>query len=301
MRSLRTVLLLAALAETLALSAPVARAAVPSVAVGEPHAGTPAWLLGVWTREWVHDAEGQRDDAEVYYLQVPGFFADLRIERNRPSVAPATDIAQLDAAGVDALAGSTGFAGRTMYAQEIMHWQHNFEFQPPDGSEDAGYARRAGADRMRETGLDGTYEEAWRRLDSGGGRFLVLRAPRNGGEGQLLVVVGDHFMYVRNRAAQLPQAESMRALLAAQPGAAASALDCEFSYGRIIAGGRRWLIRRSTLPWREGSELAPSVSGIAQSFMAGCAARAGNDAGWQATLNTFARRRGACASSVNRR
>lgn len=272
-------------------------AAAPALAVGEPKGGTPAWLLGVWTREWERDAQGQHDDAEVYYLQAPGYFADLRIQRNRPPAGDATAIAQLDVAGRDSLAGSLGFAGRTAYARGIMHWQHEFEFQPPDGTEDAGYARPAGPGRMRETGLDGSYVEAWRRLDDGGGRFLVLRAAGAGRERQLLVLAGDHYIYVRDREAPLPRAESMRALVAARPELAASAPDCEFSYGRIKGGEAPWQVRRSTLPWREGGTLPPALAGIAQSFMDGCSAPAGNRDGWRAVVDTYPRRAAACKAA----
>jgi hypothetical protein len=72
------------------------------------------------------------------------------------------------------------------------------------------------------------------------------------------VVVGDRFVYVRNRAKDLPQAASLEALIEtthAPRNLIMEYLDCEFSAGRVRGGSVPWEIQQSTLPWREGHHL----------------------------------------------
>jgi hypothetical protein len=65
-------------------------------------------------------------------------------------------------------------------------------------------------------------------------------------------------VYARNRARDLPKADSLTALVAAQHATRAQIieyLDCEFSYGTVRSGRIPWEIHYSTLPWREGKAL----------------------------------------------
>ena len=71
------------------------------------------------------------------------------------------------------------------------------------------------------------------------GRFLALSEERDGRLRRLLVLAGDHFLYVRNRERDLPAAESIDALVRTTNATRAQViafLDCEFSYGRVRGG-----------------------------------------------------------------
>jgi len=74
----------------------------------------------------------------------------------------------------------------------------------------------------------------------------------------LLLVVGDYFVFVRNRIRDLPSAASLDSLIASTHPSRAQIiayLDCDFSFGRVRGGPMVWEIQRSTLPWREGHRL----------------------------------------------
>ena len=111
---------------------------------------------------------------------------------------------------------------------------------------------------MHEHGLDGSYIESWRSTTGGNGHFLVIRVTHTGRLLRTLVVVGNQFVYVRNRAIDLPAAASFEALFDFTKASRAQIeqyLDCEFSVGRVRDGSVPWEIERSTLPWREGRHL----------------------------------------------
>ena len=52
-------------------------------------------------------------------------------------------------------------------------------------------------------------------LATGEGRFLVIRTERAGRPARILLMAGDHFLFVRNRPKDLPEADSLDALIAA--------------------------------------------------------------------------------------
>jgi len=117
------------------------------------------------------------------------------------------------------------------------------------------------------------YVERWERLPGSGEgqeRYLALhRAPEagaraGGGREALLVVAGDHFLRVVQRAEPLPNFEGSKATPntasladgARQRGdqkLAASLISVDAAYGRISERG--WVVELATLPWREGREL----------------------------------------------
>ena len=75
-------------------------------------------------------------------------------------------------------------------AGTVATWQHDIQFQPPDGTPDKGRLEQIPPDRMQERGLDGSYIESWRWLTDGRGRFLVIRVQHSGRLLRTLVVVG---------------------------------------------------------------------------------------------------------------
>lgn len=233
--------------------APPARSVAPQVTQA-----VPAWLLGVWTRNWIEEGGRKSSTLDVHYLQTPDSFGDLRIPIDRPKFAHATSFADLSDQELQALTRQTASAGPTTLVGTKATWHHRVDFQPSDGQEDSGRLEVISPGQMYEHGLDGSYTESWRSASDGNGRFLVIQTEKAGRALRLLLTAGDYFLYVRNREKDLPPASSLEALVHAQRATRAQVieyLDCEFSFGRIHGGSLAWQIQRSTLPWREGQRL----------------------------------------------
>jgi len=107
-----------------------------------------------------------------------------------------------------------------------------------------------------------------RMAEAGGGADAVCRVgdvsilggreEHAGRLSRILVVVGNRFLYVRNREKDLPVATSLEALIAATKASReeiVAFLNCEFSTGRVRGGAVSWEILQSTLPWRETHHL----------------------------------------------
>ena len=223
-----------------------------------PAGQLPAWLPGVWSREWIERQGTRTSTFTVRYLQTPAGFGDLRIPVARARRSEAASFADLTDEELRALAKQRGFIGHTTADNLIATWHHEIDFQPPDTSADIGRLEGAGSGRMYEHALDSSYTEHWVSLTSGDGRFLTVRVERGGRLDRILMVAGDYFVYARNRAKDLPAAPSLEALIATTKAARDEIigyLDCELSVGRIRGGTVPWEIQYSTLPWREGRHL----------------------------------------------
>jgi hypothetical protein len=107
------------------------------------------------------------------------------------------------------------------------------------------------------------------------------------------VVVGNRFIYIRNRVKDLPMATSLAALIEATKATREQIveyLDCEFSVGRVRGGSTLWEIQQSTLPWREGHHLDFVEEISVSDWGAGLLPRAvGNDE-WTVSMNTLSPR-----------
>jgi len=242
----------------------------------------PEWLHGSWRRAWIRRGATRASDVAVHYVQTPRMFADLRVLDARPRVG-ATSFADATDADLSALAEQWGFAGFATADGDVVTWHHELDFQPDEpGEVDVGRVERVG-NAMLEHALDGAYTELWWRVASGDGRYFAAERRAGGRLEGLLVVAGDAFMYVRDRAVPLPEAKSLRELVDdPNRGRAAkiSYLDCEISAGRARGGARPWAIERSTLPWREGCALDPPFSVRAGALTM--------REGWVAVTSTFA-------------
>jgi len=250
----------------------------------------PAWLPGVWTREWIERAGTRTSSFDVHYLQTPNVFADVRIPRNRAVHSHATSFADLSDGELRMLARQRGFAGLTTMTGDLATWHHEIDFQPPDSSADVGRLERIDDSHMLEHALDSSYVEAWRSLDNGAGRFLALRDERAGRLERVLLIAGDHFLYVRSRAHDLPPAESLDSLIAQSNASRARIIeyvDCEFSVGRVRGGSVPWEIQQSTLPWREGRHLDLADSIAIRNGSVRPSSRGMPVSSWTVRVNTF--------------
>jgi hypothetical protein len=253
----------------------------------------PSWLQGAWTRDWIQRGEAKTNTVDVHYLQTSTLFADMRVPKDRTRMPNAKSFADLTDQQLRLLARQNGFAGLTAMTGDIATWSHDIQYQPSDGSQDQGRIQRVDPTHMREHGLDGSYIESWKSTSGGNGHFLVIRVERAGRLLRTLVVVGNQFLYVRNRAIDLPEAESFEALIESTKATRKQIeeyLDCEFSFGQVRGGSVPWEIEQSTLPWQEGrhlnfvEEVAP-VAGATR-----LAPRAAGDGEWTVPINTLSAR-----------
>jgi hypothetical protein len=250
--SMRTAIL-ASVGTLMLMGRAVGTAAAQGVA-----APLPTWLWGEWSRDWIQKGKIKTNTLDVHYLQTPTYFADVRIPKDRFRGVSAVSFAELTDQQLKMLAGQSGFTGLTAVAGSVATWQHEIDFQPSDGTADEGRLERIPPNRMQEHGLDGSYVESWKSRSDGKERFLVLRVEHSGRLLRTLVVVGNRFVYIRNRARDLPMATSLDALIKSTNATRQQMvefLDCEFSVGRVRGRSVPWEIEQSTLPWSEGRHL----------------------------------------------
>jgi hypothetical protein len=266
---------------------------LPNATTPNSSAAVPAWLRGVWTREWIQMGKAQTNTLDVHYLQTPTYFADIRIPKARGRFSNAKSFADLTDHELRLLARQNGFTGLTTTSGAVATWNHDIQFQPSDGTPDRGRLQRNGPGRMHEHGLDGSYIEAWKSTSGGGGRFLVIRVEHAGRLVKTLIVVGNQFIYVRNRAVDLPTAESFEALIESSKASRVQIeayLDCEFSVGRVQGGSVPWEIQQSTLPWREGDHMDFAGAIMPTKRSPGLAPRSVGDDQWIVPVNTLSAR-----------
>jgi hypothetical protein len=218
-------------------------------------------LGGLWRRSLIRLPDGSEDrTTEVHWLQGPARYVDLRQPRGRPSFA---GIACLRDCGPDHLtwmATQEGFAGRLIQAGQFFEWERDIDFQPPSSLPDAGRLWQEDG-MMIEEGRDSPYREHWHHDLAGKASAALSLVEETTGVAGALVVVGDTFMVARARSVSLPQGARLADLLAeAQDRTAAQdLLDCEIALGAMDQG--RFVIARSSLPYREGASLLPARDG----------------------------------------
>ena len=223
----------------------------------------PPWFVGAWKREWMRPRGGTACETSIVRdLQTPSVFGSVRIALDRPAFVGANSFADLDDAQLAVLLTQRGgFAGTASFVGEnatsIATWNHEIDFQPRNGI-DAARLTQTGPTTVLEESLDGTFDELWQSVPGGDGNCLGLKITRAGRVERMLIVVGDHFVYARNRTRDLPDAPSLTELVATTHATRAQIiemLDCELSYGLVRSGRVAWEVRLSTLPWREGRVL----------------------------------------------
>lgn len=203
----------------------------------------PPWFRGVWRREWVRYGEGEPfEDRIVRDVQTPSVFGSVRIPIDRPAVksfADATD------AELESLSAQKGFAGIATFEDDVATWHHAIDFQQPET--DTAKIVQHGTNTVLEVGLQNEFAELWWNLAPHDSRYLGIEVMRDDRIHELLAVVGDHFVYARNRARDWAPPTTRAELI--------ELLDCELAYGHVRGGKAPWRITLSTLPWREGQSI----------------------------------------------
>jgi hypothetical protein len=211
-------------------------------------------LGGLWRRSLIAWPDGRSDTTtEVFWLQGPSLYADLRVPAGRPAVN-ATCLRDLDMNMLRFMATQEGFFGSFDVGDDIGDWQRTFDFRPDNGLGDSGALTFEGS-ILVERGIEAPYIEHWQRAH--GGEAMALALVSDSGTPGCLVAVGDSFIYARGRATALPFGSALAQLVddAASLQAAQGLFDCEISFGR--RHGNDWRIERSSHCFREGASLAP--------------------------------------------
>ena len=220
----------------------------------------PPWITASWQRLWViNGGKGPpKNTVNVRNIQTPSVFGDCRIPKDRPRFPGARSLADLNDEQLTTLYPQEGFSGYTTTDGYIVTWHHEIGYQPPDGTIDIGRFELLGGRNALEHGVQADYLEHWWRLEQAGGDFFGVKVMREvGGRqrvDQILSVAGDHFIYARNRAFDLPMANSMAELIQKQKydrEQILAVLDCEVSHGFVQGGRCPWEVQFSTLPFRE--------------------------------------------------
>jgi hypothetical protein len=223
-------------------------------------------LGGLWRRSLMAWPDGRRDTTSwVNWLQGPSFYVDLRQPLGRPDFREVTSLDGLTRAQIEWLAGQEGFAGELTWLDGTFEWHREVDFQVKAADPDRGRLRREGDIMVEEgmseegeEGLGGRYVEHWHREAAGPAPACALRfEDRPNGCRGFIVRRGDVFMYARGRSTAVCPALHFHEHVANAPSLAAAQdlIDCEISQGAVTAAA--WIIRRSTLPFKEGRRLDP--------------------------------------------
>lgn len=217
-------------------------------------AKVPAPLTGVWRREQITQPGGYLDDtSRVFWVQSDSWYGDIRLKIDVPRRPDARSFADFSDAELIALAQTEGFAGQLTVTPELCAWRRDMDFQPPGPIPDEGTWNLQG-DVLIEGGVHTPYEEIWRLEPQSQGLRAAFACEDGKG---LLIMAGDHFLMIADRAQALPPGEPLPALVraalaAGDRDAACALLDMPICYGRIGAG---WQVVHAAQPWREGRPL----------------------------------------------
>jgi hypothetical protein len=136
----------------------------------------PQPYIGLWRRNAIWRSDGSADlTTRVLWFQSDAFHIDLRIPADRPVLKGIGDLSRLAPIPFERFAAQVGFAGTTVVEGARCEWRPEIAFPEVASSLDAGTMRFDAPDRLHETGLDGSYDEAWEKIESGpvNGRRLV--------------------------------------------------------------------------------------------------------------------------------
>ncbi|MDH6267523.1 hypothetical protein M2360_002920 [Rhizobium sp. SG_E_25_P2] len=211
---------------------------------------------GVWRRRWIAWPDGSRDDrTAVTWVQGPSFFVDLRQPAGRPDFDGVDSLDACTSEHLAWLACQEGFAGQFDFDGTHHHWRRIFDFQSASPPPDVG-ALHGHGDHAIEIGRDAPYVEYWARDGKDPAPAAAVRFEDERGRAGFLVRTGDVFAVAIDRSSALPSDNTLAELLTtASAESIRPLLDCDISIGEIR--GEAWIITASSLPFREGQDLAP--------------------------------------------
>lgn len=216
----------------------------------------PAAYVGAWRTSSAYE--------ETIWLQTHRLHASISLAPNRPDFTARRSWDDYSDADLWALAQQGGVAGACIAQGDILHRRRQIDYLPRRGVTELRRMRRDGS-YLYEATLDERQPITWELLAGPEQTLIALRfqdagiAPNDDQRKGYLLVVGMHFLFVRDRAVATPLAESLAVLVECKhyPRSEFIALlDFEISYGvRPTDDAAPWIILRSTLPHREGRAL----------------------------------------------
>jgi hypothetical protein len=191
----------------------------------------------------------------VIWLQTRDWHGDLRIPASRPDFSQTRSLQECTQEQLRWLLRQEGFAGITRVDGDICEWQRKLDYRPT-GLRDVG-RMVCSEETIEEYGVEQDYFERWARESIAAAPHSAWQA-RVSGRVEILLRVGDRFMYFRPRNIEMRMAE----LCWAEVGAKRATEDMlrllgdfEISFG-MVGGESGWHILHSTLPWQEGKLLS---------------------------------------------
>jgi hypothetical protein len=212
-------------------------------------------VRGLWERTVFRRSDDTIDaSSEVFWLQGPTFFADLRQPVDRPSFDGVAGLRDLRVDHFPWLAAQNAFAGTLELDGTAAWWHRTIDMQPPGALEDRARLQRIG-EGLDEYGEESPYYERWERRSGSTEPCWGVKLTRRVDERRaFLVRVDDWLMFARARNGALPPGCTLAQALEAATTLEAKQdlLDFEVSLGRVAPGDRQWTIERSTLPFKAG-------------------------------------------------
>lgn len=212
-------------------------------------------MRGLWHRTVYRCANEVLDTStEVFWLQGPRIFADIRQPVKRASFAGVSCLRDLNADHLAWLGLQNAFAGTLELNGTVAWWQRTIDLQPQGPFEDRARLQQTN-DVLDEYGTEMPYYERWERRNLSMSPCWGLRLA-SGVDGRcgFLVRAGDKMMFARGRTSPLAPGATLTEALdtAATLEEKQNLLDFEVSLGRVVADDREWMIERSTLPFKAG-------------------------------------------------
>ncbi len=230
----------------------------------------PAEMIGCWRRRYIRYKNGDEDTStRVLWLQTSSAAADMRIPADRPDLSDRDALAACNYDELLALAAQDCSCVITTCDVDAKpyptaNWApggHGFTLQPVVNFPEPGWFQWCENNAcMIEWAPSGAYEEDW-RVESASQSFAAHLVLENAASKTCLLVTDTHAVFARDRVQPIDAEVALPILaeLAKEDLDVVRALvDCEFSYTQRDSADDDYIIRLSTLPWREGETLALS-------------------------------------------
>jgi hypothetical protein len=219
----------------------------------------PEAYVGVWRR--------RSDTDRVYWVQSHRIHASLSIPLKRPDFSGRKGWDDFSDEDLMVLTHQAGVSGACIAKDDIFHPRRQFDYLPRRGETFLRRMRREGSTLYAEA-LDGTDPCIWDLVAAPEGEIVALRF-QDAGVGKdehdqrrgYLLVVGGHFIFVRDRAVMTQRAANLNVLAECKNYGRQELLDVldfEISFGRR-GGDAPWQVQLSTIPFREGRRIMDDV------------------------------------------
>ena len=217
---------------------------------------------GAWQQ--LPSGDETEEGARSFWLQTKRLHASIVVPPGRPDFSGKTSLSEMNQEELMWLASQKAIAGACIVGEGSLHRRRQIDYQSSRGKANERVMRFEG-ENLWEGSSNSTEHLVWRKISEPGAESIALRFQDEGDitdiSGQrkgLLLVVGDYFMYVRDRGYFVPQSESLSTLIECREYGLkqiAELLDFEVSFGVRRSGEMPWQIKLSTLPFREGKPL----------------------------------------------